>query len=192
MPTAYSRISTLFSLGSGIRISGGILAAQPDKRPLISWRGWMGIRKWGGVRPWRSALARWHPDVTFGRHCPPRTLAPEVARLVFRQRPQGVTRTLSAAKHGEGRSVRVTGCPCRREEGMRRAIPTSEARTNTSPFTPSSTTSCRQGSVPDHEKPSPPGTANITNQCASAQAQQDSVSTDNRRQRFIKDTSRCR
>ena len=41
-----------------------------------------------------------HPDVTSDDTAPPHTKLPEVARRVFRMRPQGVTRTLSAAKQG--------------------------------------------------------------------------------------------
>ena len=43
-----------------------------------------------------------HPDVTFGRHRPSaHARLPEVARRVFRKRPQGVTRTLSDAERGK-------------------------------------------------------------------------------------------
>ena len=75
-----------------------------------------------------------HPDVTFGRHRPStHARLPEVARRVFRKRPQGVTRTLSDAERGEGGASGRRGPLRRRGENMRRAIPTSGARTNTAP-----------------------------------------------------------
>ena len=53
-----------------------------------------------------------HPDVTFGRHRPStHARLPEGARRVFRKRPQGVTRTLSAAKQGWAERP-GDGCPC--------------------------------------------------------------------------------
>ena len=53
-----------------------------------------------------------HPDVTFGRHRPStHARLPEVARRVFRMRPQGVSRALSAAKQGEAERP-GDGCPC--------------------------------------------------------------------------------
>ena len=53
--------------------------------------------------PALASLRFGHPDVTFGRHRPSANARlPEVARRVFRMRPQGVTRTLSVAKRGEG------------------------------------------------------------------------------------------
>ena len=53
-----------------------------------------------------------HPDVTTDDTAPStHARLPEVARRVFRMRPQGVTRTLSAAEQGEAERP-GDGCPC--------------------------------------------------------------------------------
>ena len=66
----------------------------------------MGDDKRGSVRPrsYRGTRPRFASGTLMSRSddtTPPRTKLPEVARRVFRMRPQGVTRTLSEAKQGE-------------------------------------------------------------------------------------------
>ena len=52
-----------------------------------------------------------HPDVTTDDTASPHTKLPEVARRVFRKRPQGVSPDALRCGARRGRSVRVTGAP---------------------------------------------------------------------------------
>ena len=72
------------------------------------WRGGVRPRSYRGTRPrFASGTLMSRSDDT----APPRTNLPEVARRVFRMRPQGVNPDALRSEARRGRSVRVTGAP---------------------------------------------------------------------------------
>ena len=73
------------------------------------WRGSVRPRSYRGTRPRSASGTLMSLRTTPPLHTPARL--PAVARRVFRKRPQGVTRTLSAAKQG-GAERPGDGCPC--------------------------------------------------------------------------------